>query len=77
MINGRTLFQLARLSLLAGALSPIAAARAETPPAASPARQQADQLATQIVAKMTLEEKLGQLVNVAPAIPRLKIPAYN
>jgi beta-glucosidase len=78
-MNGRTLTQLARLSLLTGALSPIAAARAEAPPAAaaSPARQQADQLATRIVAKMTLEEKLGQLVNVAPAIPRLKVPAYN
>ena len=26
---------------------------------------------------MSLEEKVGQLVNVAPAIPRLGIPAYN
>ena len=26
---------------------------------------------------MTLDEKLGQLLNTAPAIPRLGIPAYN
>ena len=37
----------------------------------------ADQKAAGIVAKLTLEEKVGQLVNVAPAIPRLGIPAYN
>ena len=30
-----------------------------------------------LVGRMTLEEKLGQLVFNAPAIPRLGIPAYN
>ncbi|HVI99331.1 MAG TPA: glycoside hydrolase family 3 C-terminal domain-containing protein [Sphingomonas sp.] len=30
-----------------------------------------------LVAKMTLDEKLPQLLNVAPAIPRLGIPRYN
>ncbi len=30
-----------------------------------------------LVGRMTLEEKLGQLVFNAPAIPRLDIPAYN
>jgi len=34
-------------------------------------------LARDLVAKMTLEEKLPQLLNTAPAIPRLHIPAYN
>ena len=34
-------------------------------------------MAEALIAKMTLEEKVGQLVNVAPAIPRLNIPAYN
>jgi len=33
--------------------------------------------AVALVARMTLDEKVGQLVNVAPAIPRLNIPAYN
>ena len=40
-------------------------------------RQLADQKAEQIVAKLTLDEKVHQLLNVAPAIPRLGIPAYN
>src|SRR3546814_18544584 len=30
-----------------------------------------------LVARMTLDEKLPQLLNVAPAIPRLGIPRYN
>src|SRR3546814_11608862 len=30
-----------------------------------------------LVALMTLDEKLPQLLNVAPAIPRLGIPRYN
>ena len=33
--------------------------------------------ARQIVAKLTLDEKVAQLLNGAPAIPRLGIPAYN
>lgn len=30
-----------------------------------------------LVSRMTPEEKTGQLLSVAPAIPRLRIPAYN
>lgn len=37
----------------------------------------ADQKAAELVAQLTLEEKADQLLNVAPAIPRLGIPAYN
>jgi beta-glucosidase len=37
----------------------------------------AEQLAASTVAKLTVDEKIAQLVNVAPAIPRLGIPAYN
>jgi len=44
--------------------------------AASP-QTDADAQARQIVSKLTLDEKAEQLVNAAPAIPRLKIPAYN
>ncbi len=45
-------------------------------------RQQAEtdpaiRLASAIVARMTLDEKLPQLLNVAPAIPRLGVPSYN
>jgi beta-glucosidase len=37
----------------------------------------ADDQARAIVDKLTLDEKVAQLLNVAPAIPRLGIPAYN
>ncbi|WP_416465442.1 glycoside hydrolase family 3 C-terminal domain-containing protein [Sphingomonas sp. VDB2] len=40
-------------------------------------RAQADAKARSIVDKLTLDEKVAQLLNVAPAIPRLDIPAYN
>jgi beta-glucosidase len=40
-------------------------------------RDEADIKASALVKQMTLDEKIGQLVNVAPAIPRLDIPAYN
>jgi len=30
-----------------------------------------------LVSRMTLEEKIGQMMNAAPAIPRLHIAAYN
>src|SRR5690606_32353174 len=36
-----------------------------------------DARAAEIVSQLTLEEKLPQLLNTAPAIPRLGIPAYN
>jgi beta-glucosidase len=76
-----TAFRMARALLLAGAAlatSPISA-QVATPATAShdAARERADQLASAIVARMTLDEKLPQLLNVAPAIPRLDIPAYN
>ena len=33
--------------------------------------------AKDLVSRMTLEEKVSQMVDVAPAIPRLGVPAYN
>ena len=51
------------------------------PPAAVPAPSAAwiaaDRLATALVARLTLDEKLEQLLNTAPAIDRLNVPAYN
>ncbi|MEI5685589.1 glycoside hydrolase family 3 C-terminal domain-containing protein [Sphingomonas kyungheensis] len=63
------------------ALTP-ALARESTTPAQTPAPaaaqgDEAIRLATATVARMTIAEKLPQLLNVAPAIPRLRIPAYN
>jgi beta-glucosidase len=36
-----------------------------------------EQRATDLVHRMTLEEKATQMVNTSPAIPRLKVPAYQ
>jgi len=36
-----------------------------------------DQRVDDLVSRMTMEEKAGQLVNTTPAIPRLQVPAYN
>ena len=40
-------------------------------------REEAREKARALVARMTLEERMGQLLHTAPAIPRLGIPAYN
>ena len=66
---------LVRIALLAGVMGGPNVGQAGNTRSAE--RQQAEEVATRLVAKMTLDEKLGQLVNVAPAIPRLNIPAYN
>ena len=36
-----------------------------------------DQRVNDLVSRMTLEEKVSQMQDIAPAIPRLNIPAYN
>jgi beta-glucosidase len=40
-------------------------------------RARADAKSKALVEQLTLDEKVEQLLNTAPAIPRLKIPAYN
>jgi beta-glucosidase len=40
-------------------------------------RAAAEARATALVSQLTIDEKVHQLINVAPAIPRLGIPAYN
>jgi beta-glucosidase len=52
-------------------------ALAASAPPADQVRALADERAAALVARLTLDEKVRQLVNVAPAIPRLGIPAYN
>jgi beta-glucosidase len=37
----------------------------------------ADARAADLVGRMTVEEKISQLMNAAPAIPRLNVPAYE
>src|SRR6476646_4503480 len=36
-----------------------------------------EQRAADLISRMTLEEKIDQLGHTAPAIPRLRVPAYN
>ncbi len=62
------------------ALTSGAAAAPAPSSATAEERAQSDEavrLARALVARMTVEEKLPQLLNTAPAIPRLDIPAYN
>ncbi len=72
------------LSLTAAALA-LAAARSPVlaqgeVPADAPYLNTAlpvEQRVTDLIHRMTLEEKVSQLVNAAAAIPRLKVPAYD
>ena len=55
-----------------------AVASAQMPEAAGKqAAPTLDSRVSDLVSKMTLEEKVSQLMNAAPAVPRLGIPAYN
>jgi beta-glucosidase len=51
-------------------------ARQATPPYLNPDLP-ANQRAADLVSRMSLDEKVSQLVNDAPAIPRLNVPAYE
>ncbi|SFN81087.1 glycoside hydrolase family 3 C-terminal domain-containing protein [Sphingomonas sp. OK281] len=62
---------------LALAFSPAIAREPAAAPTQRTATDLAEQMARTMVSRMTLEEKLPQLLNVAPAIPRLGVPAYN
>ena len=58
------------MALVPGSLS------AQTPPYLD-TRLPFEQRATDLVGRMTLEEKVSQMVDAAPAIPRLGVPAYG
>lgn len=40
-------------------------------------QERAQALAAGLVSRMTIDEKVDQLINAAPAIPRLNVPEYN
>jgi beta-glucosidase len=52
-------------------------AHAQAPQGGTAVRADAEARARTLVDKLTLQEKIDQLLNVAPAIPRLGVPAYN
>src|SRR4051812_45391306 len=69
----------ATAALLAVASSPFSAAARQSP-AKSPyldTSLSAERRAEDLVSRMTLEEKVSQMQNSAPAIPRLGIPSYD
>jgi len=69
----------ALLLLLSTSTAPAAAAaesKATTPPYLDAGRG-FDERAADLVSRMTLEEKVAQMQNVATAIPRLGVPAYD
>jgi beta-glucosidase len=69
--------RLAALLLFPGILCSIAFAQSSTPlpylDPSLPKQQRVDDL----VSRMTIDEKVAQLINTAPAIPRLNVPAYD
>lgn len=77
-----SLLQLGALSLALACSSTREAPPAQTPAgataAASGAASQApEERARALVAQLTLDEKIGQMMHDAPAVERLGIPAYN
>ncbi|MGA7343241.1 MAG: glycoside hydrolase family 3 C-terminal domain-containing protein [Terracidiphilus sp.] len=58
-------------------LAPMVGAQPDAKPAYLNPSLPAEQRAADLVHRMTLEEKAGQLVNQARAIPRLEVPAYD
>lgn len=77
-------FTVAAILILIGA-SRLAAQSASSPPVEAAAPRPpyldpdlpVDQRVNDLVSRMTLEEKISQMQDAAPAIPRLGIPAYN
>src|SRR5258708_5519123 len=49
----------------------------EPPPLYSDPSQPVEKRVADLVSRMTLEEKASQMINAAPAIDRLGIPAYE
>ena len=69
--------RLAALLLALGILSSGASAQSQkTLPYLDPSLP-TEQRVDDLVSRMTLEEKVPQLINTAPAIPRLNVPAYD
>jgi beta-glucosidase len=72
----RTLRNLITSVCLASILLPALPAAAQTPDYLNP-RLPVKQRVEDLVARLTLEEKIAQMMNKAPAVERLNIPAYD
>jgi beta-glucosidase len=65
------------IAALLSSVAAVGVGAALAAPAQPPVAEEARAKAAALVAQMTLDEKVEQLLNVAPAIPRLGVPAYN
>jgi beta-glucosidase len=65
------------VSVTACAGAPPAVSQTPAPPASLDPDRDLEARAADLVSRMTVEEKVSQLMNDAPAIPRLGIPAYE
>ena len=64
------------LALVLSVFPTLSHAQQSTPPYRDPSLP-IEQRVSDLVSRMTLEEKVSQMQDVAPAVPRLEIPAYN
>jgi len=70
-------FRIVALVLACSGTAWVAGAQDAPKPAYMDTNLSAEQRATDLVSRMTLEEKASQVVNQAQAIPRLNVPAYD
>ena len=70
-------FRIVALVLACCGTAWVAGAQDAPKPAYMDTNLSAEQRATDLVSRMTLEEKASQVVNQAQAIPRLNVPAYD
>jgi beta-glucosidase len=68
---------IARSMVMVVALCAALPLAAQQDPPSPDGAQGAEAMAAALVARMSTDEKLAQLLNTAPAIPRLAVPAYN
>lgn len=66
-----------RAAALSLALAPVALSQAVQPPAYKNQSLSFEERAADLVKRMTLEEKVSQMKDVAPAVDRLGVPIYN
>ena len=71
------LISCAAVLVLSAAVSTARRAADDTRPAYLDPALDFDRRAADLVSRMTLDEKVSQLQNDAPAIPRLDVPAYE
>jgi beta-glucosidase len=72
IFSGAVALSLATVLLTSPVLLPAQASKVYLDPS-----QPIDKRVDDLVSRMTLEEKVSQLIDRAPAIPRLAVPAYN